>query len=342
MTLVDLYRAMYRARAFELALAELWHQGLITGELHLGTGEEAIAAGVTVHLKRGDGIALDHRGTPFLTLLGVDMGLMLREMLGREDGLCGGRGGHMHLFSFDHLAATSGIVGAAGPLAAGFALAAQRLRPGCVGIAVFGEGAANQGMLMESQNLAAAWSLPLIFICKDNGWAIATRSAAVTGGNLLKRAEAFGLTVQDVDGLDALAVWSAAGKAFETARGGGGPQFLRLTCSRLDGHFLGDSLLRLTRRPLAEGRVALRKILSAAFSLRGGRLGDRAAGLGAIMRILGETRKDLQEGENDPLGRARRALNDQADEISRIHEETDRAISEAVGKALSKEDEWPG
>jgi TPP-dependent pyruvate/acetoin dehydrogenase alpha subunit len=341
MTLIDLYRAMYKARAFELGLAGLWHQGLITGELHLGTGEEAIAAGVTVHMRSGDGIALDHRGTPFLTLLGVDMRLMLKEMLGREDGLCGGRGGHMHLFSLDHLAATSGIVGAAGPLAAGFALAAQRLRPGCVGIAVFGEGAANQGMLMESQNLAAAWSLPLIFICKDNGWAIATRSAAVTGGSLLKRAEAFGLTVQDVDGLDVLAVWSSAGKAFELARRGGGPQFLRLTCSRLDGHFLGDPLLRLTHRPLADGLEALRKTLSAAFSLKGGRLRDRAAGLGAMMRILGEARKDLYEGENDPLARARRALNGQADEVCRIHEEIDRATSEAVDKVLRKENEWP-
>lgn len=342
MELIDLYRAMYRARTFELALAELWRRGLISGELHLGTGEEAIAAGVTIHMKKGDGIALDHRGTPFLILLGVDIGLMLREMLGREDGLCGGRGGHMHLLSFAHLAASSGIVGAAAPLAAGFSLAAKRLRPGCVGVAVFGEGAANQGMVMETQNLAAAWSLPLVFICKDNGWAIATRSSAVTGGDLIKRAEGFGLAVQDVDGLDAMAVWMAAARAFEQARRGNGPQFLRLTCARLDGHFLGDPLLRSARRPMAEGRENLGKVVSAAFSLKGGRLKDRIEGLGAMMKILGEARKDLYGSESDPLARARLALKKQADEVTRVHEEEDRIIGEAVEKALGSEAQWRG
>ena len=92
MELLDLYKRMYRARAFELALAELWHQGLISGEMHLGTGEEAVAAGVAAHFEKGDAVALDHRGTPVLNLLGVDLTLMLKEMLGREDGLCRGLG----------------------------------------------------------------------------------------------------------------------------------------------------------------------------------------------------------------------------------------------------------
>ena len=181
MELIRLYELMYKARAFELALAELWSQGLISGEMHLGTGEEAIAAGVAAHLEQGDAVALDHRGTPILTLLGVDLTSMLKEMLGREDGLCRGRGGHMHLFAPERLAASSGIVGSSAPIAAGFALAAKRLRPGRVGVAFFGDGALNQGMLLEALNLAVAWSLPAIFVCKDNGWAITTRSSSVTG-----------------------------------------------------------------------------------------------------------------------------------------------------------------
>ena len=140
-----LYRHMLRSRLFELAVAKLWNDGDISGEMHLGTGEEAIAAGVVSQLTDGDAMALDHRGTPPLLMRGVDPVTLLRELLGRSDGLCAGMGGHMHLFSPEHLAASSGIVGASGPAVVGFALAAQRLRPGTLAAAFFGEGAVNQG-----------------------------------------------------------------------------------------------------------------------------------------------------------------------------------------------------
>lgn len=332
---LKLYEGMYRARAFELAQAELWRRGLISGELHLGTGEEAIAAGVTAHVKQGDGVAVDHRGTPVFALLGVDLVSMLKEVLGREDGLCGGRGGHMHLFSVEHLAASSGIVGAAPPLAAGFALAAKRLRPGSVGVAFFGEGAANEGMVMEAWNLAAAWSLPAIFVCKDNSWSITTMSSSVTGGDLSRRAESFGLRVHEADGLDAMAVWRTAGDAFEAARRGEGPQFLRFTCSRIDGHFLGDPLVRVARRPLSEGAETLRKSVSAALSRRGGGVVERAAGLVNMMKTLKEARKVLSGAKEDPVARGRAGLKMREDELARIEEEIDRGTAEAVEKALA-------
>src|SRR5574342_257956 len=120
----SLYGIMLKSRLFEEAIAKLWHEGLISGEMHLGTGEEAIIAGVVSHLREGDAMALDHRGTAALLMRGVSPGLVLREMLGLPSGLCGGAGGHMHLFARDHLAASSGIVGATGPAAAGFGLAA--------------------------------------------------------------------------------------------------------------------------------------------------------------------------------------------------------------------------
>jgi pyruvate dehydrogenase E1 component alpha subunit len=335
MELLDLYRNMYRARAFEAAIAELWRRGLISGEMHLGTGEEAIAAGVAAHLEQGDAVALDHRGTPMLSMLGVDMTLMLKEMLGREDGLCRGMGGHMHLFSPAHLAASSGIVGSAAPLAAGFALAAKRLRPRRVSVAFFGEGACNQGMLLEALNLAAGWSLPTIFVCKDNGWAITTRSSSVTGGDLVERARAFGWTACQADGLDVEAVSETAGRAFRDVRAGKGPRFLHFPCSRLDGHFLGDPLLRTARRPFSEGRPALRKVTSALFSRGGGGAGARTAGVAHILKTLNAARKARPDPGADPLARARKVLEKSPRDVSGMEAEIDRLVSEAVEKALA-------
>jgi pyruvate dehydrogenase E1 component alpha subunit len=335
MELLDLYRMMARARAFELAQADLWHRGLISGEMHLGTGEEAVAAGVVAHLKPGDAVALDHRPTPVLVLLGVDRVLLLKEMLGRSDGLCQGWGGHMHLFSPEHLAASSGIVGAAGPLACGFGLSAKLRRPGAVGVAFFGDGAANQGMLLESLNLAAAWSLPVVFVCKDNGWAITTRSHEVTGGDLGRRAEAFGLAVERADGTDALAVHQAAGRIIESARAGKAG-FLHVTTIRADGHFLNDPMLRVARSPIGEGGETFSKVLSAAVSSGGGGFGERLASVWSMVGLLRKARKDERDGRTDPLVRARKALKRQPEELDRIDEEIEREIDAAVREALKE------
>jgi TPP-dependent pyruvate/acetoin dehydrogenase alpha subunit len=125
----SLYTQMLRSRLFEEKITELWTAGHISGEMHLGVGEEAIVAGIIAHLQEGDALALDHRGTPPLVMRGIDLGSLLRELLGKKDGLCGGWGGHMHLFSRELLAASTGIVGATGPMGVGFALSAQNLRP---------------------------------------------------------------------------------------------------------------------------------------------------------------------------------------------------------------------
>ena len=113
----SLYQIMLKSRLFEEAVARIWQAGKISGEMHLGTGEEGIIAGVVDHLCDGDAMALDHRGTAALLIRGVDPELLLKEFLGHSEGLCHGRGGHMHLFSPQHLAASSGIVGASGPAA---------------------------------------------------------------------------------------------------------------------------------------------------------------------------------------------------------------------------------
>ena len=219
----SLYRLMLKSRLFEEAVIQIWNEGKISGEMHLGIGEEAIAAGICAQLKEGDAMALDHRGTPPLIMRGVEPVTLLREFLGHPDGLCAGMGGHMHLFCREHLIASSGIVGASGPAAVGFALAAQHLRPATLSVAFFGEGAMNQGMLMESLNLAVIWNLPVLFVCKDDEWAITTLSRSVTGGNLVARASGFGMHGLEVDGCDVTEVWHAAHEAIERARRGDGP-----------------------------------------------------------------------------------------------------------------------
>jgi len=301
-----LYRQMLFCRRFEEAVARLWSAGLILGEMHLAAGEEAVAAGVVAHLKDGDAMALDARGTPELLLRGADPVAVLRELLGRPDGLCAGRGGHMHLFAPALGAASSGIVGASGPAALGFALAGQMLRPGMVAVAFFGDGALNQGMLMEAFNLAAAWKLPVLFVCKDNGWAITTDTQNVTGGTPAGRARGFGLAVFEANGSDVLAVWEQAGAAIERARAGG-PAFLHARVPRLAGHFLGDALTRSATQPLREGLPQTLPALRSALRPRGARPRERLAALGAL---LGMVRRQRQAGDSsrDPLVWARRRL----------------------------------
>ena len=327
-----LYAVMLKSRLFEEAIAKLWHEGLISGEMHLGTGEEAIIAGVVSHLREGDAMALDHRGTAALLMRGVEPVRILRELLGYADGLCGGKGGHMHLFSKEHLAASSGIVGAEGPTAAGFGIASQYLHPGAIAVAFFGEGAMNQGMLMESMNLASAWKLPVLFVCKDDGWAITTQSERVTGGNLNERARGMGVPVMEVDGCDVSAVWEVSHSAIERARSGEGPTFLHARCIHLEGHFLGFQLIRMVRDPLREMPGISVPLTQSFLRLSGAALGERLAGLktviGAALSTLRDPRRD---SANDPLRRARMTL--QSDEL-RL-QELENQVEEEIRKALA-------
>jgi len=331
-----LFRQMARIRHFELATAGLWRDGLIGGEMHLGIGEEAIAAGVVAHLRDGDGLAVDHRSTPPLVARDVDLEAMLLEMLGSEDGLCRGHGGHMHMLSPEHLAASSGIVGAGAPIACGFALAAQRLRPGAVGVGFFGEGAMNQGMLLEALNLAQAWRLPAVFVCKDNRWAITTRSRTVTGGDLAARARAFGMPAMRVNGSDVRAVFRAAGELVERARRGRGPGFLLARCARPDGHFLGDPVLRLLDAPLQEGRQLSGPLLEAVRAQPGAPGRSRAAALARVGGVLAAAAVERHLRRADALKRARRLL--AAAEAARIEAEAVAEVRAALARALERRD----
>ena len=303
---VDLYRQMCRIREVERAVADLWQAGLVSGEMHLGLGEEATVAGVVAHLRDGDGLSVDYRSTPPFVARGVDLASLFRELLGDPGGLDGGRGGHMHLLSPEHRAAASGIVGAPAPLACGFGLAAQQEGTGGVAVALFGDGAVNEGMVMEALNLAAVWRLPVVFVCKDNRWAVTTRSAALTGGGLRRRARGLGVPVTQVDGRDAVAVWHAAGRAVARARHGAGPTFLLARVERLEGHFLDDPLVRLATDTHELGAEVLPLLRGLRGS--GAPVWARARALGSLTRTIGTAALDGVRPRRDPLPAMRRRL----------------------------------
>jgi TPP-dependent pyruvate/acetoin dehydrogenase alpha subunit len=331
----SLYSMMLRGRLVEEAVRTLWLEGRISGEMHLGLGEEAIVAGVTANLEPDDALALDHRGTLPLVMIGAELEALLLELLGQPQGLCRGMGGHMHLFSPEHRAASSGIVGASGPTAAGFALAAQLLRPGSVAVAYFGEGAINQGMLMESFNLAGVWNLPVLFVCKDNDWSITTRSSTVTTADPASRAKGFGLPVWKADGWKVEQVFQVANEAIGAIRAGDGPGFLHLRCVHLEGHFLGDPLLRVGRHPVAEGREIAVPLARSATSPNGASPVRRAAGLGSISWSIARSVFDDKARRRDPIAHSRATLNRQDKaRLSQLEMDLESEVASAVARVL--------
>ncbi|MFX0034382.1 MAG: thiamine pyrophosphate-dependent dehydrogenase E1 component subunit alpha [Candidatus Hermodarchaeota archaeon] len=317
----QLYRSMLHSRFFENAVQELWEKGKISGEMHLGTGEEAIIAGIISQLEQGDAIAVDHRSTiPFL-MRGIDPTLLLLEFLGHPKGLCSGQGGHMHLFSKEHLIASSGIVGSSGPAATGFGLALKQKKQNNIAVAFFGEGAINQGMMLESLNLASVWSLPVLFVCKDNGWAVSTITDDVTGGNLIERAKGFGIEGYEVDGTDVEAVWKVANEVISKIRSDNGPQFIHASCVHTEGHFLGDPLLRYQRNPnlLAEVVEPLKEYPGKSL--------DEILLL--FRKIGGQTKK-----KTDPIVIIQKKLKSDPDRLKQIEEEVVREIEQSINKTL--------
>jgi pyruvate dehydrogenase E1 component alpha subunit len=242
------------------------------------------------------------------------------------------------LFSKPHLAASSGIVGAEGPTAAGFALAAQYLNPGAVSVAFFGEGAMNQGMLMESINLAAAWRLPLVFVCKDDRWSITTQSDSVTGGDLNDRAEWLGVPGVCVDGRDVTEVWEAAQKAITRARAGEGPFFLRAKCVHFEGHFLGYQLLRAVRNPLREMPKISIPLTQSFLRTSGASWRERVDGLKSVLSaVLSTLRDPRKDPDSDPLRRTRSALQSDRTRLETLEDEVKHEVDNIIAMTMEEE-----
>jgi TPP-dependent pyruvate/acetoin dehydrogenase alpha subunit len=241
--LLDAYRMMKTIREFEERVHVEFAAGEIPGFVHLYAGEEACATGVCVQLSGRDWIASTHRGHGHCIAKGVDVHGMMAELFGRATGLCGGKGGSMHVADLElGMMGANGIVGGGPPLACGAALAEQRAGKGGVAVAFVGDGGSNQGTTFESLNLAKIWNLPAIFVVEDNGYAEATSSKYSIGAESnAERARGFGLPASRIDGHDFFAVYEAAGEAIQRARSGGGPTLLDCQLNRYYGHFEGDA-----------------------------------------------------------------------------------------------------
>jgi pyruvate dehydrogenase E1 component alpha subunit len=241
--LLGVYRAMKTIREFEERLHVDFGRGDIPGFVHLYAGEEATAVGIMTHLHDLDRIASTHRGHGHCIAKGVDVHAMMAEIYGKATGSCGGKGGSMHIADLSKgMMGANGILGAGAPLICGAALAAKHLGHDGVGITFFGDGASNQGTVLESMNLAGVWNLPVIFVVENNGYAEATSvEYATAADSYVDRATGFGLPGVTVDGTDFFAVYEAAGEVIRRARQGGGPSLLECKMIRFFGHFEGDA-----------------------------------------------------------------------------------------------------
>jgi len=254
--LVEMYRMMILIRRFEETAIDYFKQGIVIGNMHMYIGEEAVATGVCKALEKEDYIASTHRCDGHLIAKGADINAMMAELMGRENGICGGRAGKMHQSAPEvGVLSANGIVGASETLATGHALYCSMFAPGRVSVAFFGDGGGNQGALAESMNMAAVWKLPVIFICENNHYAISTRVDTSTAlGTFYQRAAGYGIPGIRVNGNDVLEVYAAAKEAVERARRGEGPSFIECDTYRLRGHHEGDEQTYRTKEEVEEVR----------------------------------------------------------------------------------------
>ena len=241
--LLRAYRMMKTIREFEERLHVEFATGEIPGFVHLYAGEEASATGFCMHLDERDKIASSHRGHGHSIAKGCDVDAMMAEIYGKETGLCGGKGGSMHIADLSKgMMGAIPIVGGGPPLVCGAALAAKKLGTGGIAVAFFGDGAFNQGTTLESLNLASVWNLPCVFVVEHNGYAQATSSKySAACDDAADRASAFNMPGVVVDGHDFFAVYEAAGEAIKRAREDSAPSLIEVKINRYYGHFEGDA-----------------------------------------------------------------------------------------------------
>ena len=242
-TRLDMYRMMVQARLFEQRVHDLFLQGLVKGTSHLALGQEAVAAGFAAALRPEDMVFCTYRGHVHTLLRGAPMPALMAELLGRGTGICGGKGGSMHLTDVSHGAMGSyAIVGAHMPIAAGAAWAAQERGTGQVTVCFFGDGTTNIGAFHETLNFAVVWDLPVVFVCENNLYMEYTPIASVTAveNPAADRAAAYGLEAILADGNDADAMHAVAVRCVDRARSGGGPSLVEAKTYRQTGHSRAD------------------------------------------------------------------------------------------------------
>ena len=240
--LLNLYRRMIRIRLFEEKVQELHKLGKLPGFVHVYVGQEAVAVGACSVLRDSDRITSTHRGHGHCIAKGADVAPMMAELFGRADGYCRGKGGSMHIIDTGRgILGANGIVGGGIPIATGSGLADAVLGRDGVTVCFFGDGAANQGVLLEALNLGAIWKLPVIYLCESNQYMEFTPTGELTAGKIYRRAEPFGVPGIEVDGNDVLEMRRAVGEAADRARRGEGPTLIEAITYRFSGHSEGES-----------------------------------------------------------------------------------------------------
>lgn len=247
-----MYENMVVSRRFEEAIEKIYLEGKtpafnmangpIPGEMHLSNGQEPVAVGVCAHLNDDDVVTATHRPHHQAIAKGVDLNRMAAEIFGKQTGLSGGRGGHMHIFDPKVNFACAGIIAQGCGPACGAALSRKMQGKPGVAVSFLGEGAANQGAFHEAMNLAGVWGLPVIFVIEDNAWGISVSkqdSTSVPRNDV--RAAGYGMPGHYISGNDPYTIFDVAGEAIKRARSGEGPTLLEIETYRLAGHFMGDA-----------------------------------------------------------------------------------------------------
>ncbi len=249
-----LLETMYRIRAFEEKVDELFMRGEVHGTTHLSIGEEATAAGALLALRDDDYITSTHRGHGHCIAKGADLDLMMAELLGKETGYCRGRGGSMHIADVKtgNLGA-NGVVGGGIPIATGVGLSIKLQGLDRICLCFFGDGASNEGTFHEAINMAAIWNLPVIFLCENNQYGMSmSTQRSMHNETIAQRGTAYGIPGERVDGNDALAVYDCVHHAAERARSGEGPTLIEAHTYRYKGHSKSDQNKYRTRDEIRE------------------------------------------------------------------------------------------
>ncbi len=238
--LVDLYKGLLLVRRAEESLSSLFADGIVPGFIHLSIGQEAIAVGIGAHLSSEDTVASTHRGHGHALAKGVPLEGFFAEVLGKEEGLCKGRGGSMHVADLSvGMLGANGIVAAGSSIAVGSALAHKTLSRDAIAVVFFGDGALAEGLLHESLNMAQLLALPVLFVCENNGWSEFSPTSKQVSFNLEKWSAAYDVPYMTVNGNDVVAVHETAGKIIAKVRTNQ-PAVLECQTTRVRGHYEGD------------------------------------------------------------------------------------------------------
>ena len=312
--LLSMYRMMVTIRRFEETIRDLFFQGQIPGFVHVSIGEEAVPTGVCAALSDKDYITTTHRGHGHMLAKGGKPKQMMAELFGKKTGYCKGKGGSMHIVSYDlGILGANGIVGGGIPIATGAALASSFRGNDAVAISFFGDGASNEGTFHESLNLAGLWKLPVIYVCQNNCYAEFTPTSESTSvKDIAVRAQGYNMPGVIVDGNDVLAVYEVIKTAVARAKRGEGPTLVEAKTYRWEGHVVGEQAFVGEYRPAEEVEAAKQRCPIVLFSQQALATGfiDEAE----LNRIAGEVQREIEDAvafaQSSPLPEPAEALDD--------------------------------